>query len=90
MQYLISGLLVSAAAAVLLAFINSAIHSKIHAWLHALEAERPAKADAVHERAIVHSFDRLAKWSLWGWMFLAGGFVLQIVAVLIAQYPTKW
>ena len=37
MQYLISGLLVSTASAVLLAFINSAIHGKMHAWLHAVK-----------------------------------------------------
>ncbi len=74
MKYLISGLTTSAAAAVLLAFVTSAIFSRIHAWLHAIDSGLGPRdaTSAAHDRAALHSFDRLAKWSLYGWLLLAG------------------
>ena len=92
MLYSISGLIVCLVAAVILAFVNSTIMSKSHAWLHALQSSVEIKdvAPTGHDRAYAQSLNRLAKWSLWGWLLLAAGNLLQIVAAIAAKYPTTW
>ncbi len=92
MVYSISGLIVCLVAAVLLAFVNSTMMSKTHAWLHALQnsVENKDVAFTGHDRAYAQSLNRMAKWSLWGWLLLAAGILLQIIAVIVAQYPTSW
>jgi uncharacterized membrane protein len=92
MLYSIFGLIVCIVAAVLLAFVNSTNMSQTHAWLHALQSSIDSKPAAVtaHDRTYAQSLNRSAKWSLWGWLLLAAGMLLQIVAILAEKYPTVW
>jgi hypothetical protein len=88
----ISGLIVCLVAAVLLAFVNSTAMSQTEAWLHAIQNSLEGKNTAVtgHDRAYAASLKRMGKWSLWGWLLLAAGIVLQIISVLMAIFPTTW
>ena len=88
----ISGLIVCLVAAVLLAFVESSAISKSEAWLHAIQSSLEGKNIAVtgHDRAYAAGLKRMGKWSLWGWLLLAAGILLQMISVLMAHFPTTW